>query len=704
METQPATMNADANIPTSRKQKAVLNLLMLHRSQNEAEPLINSLRDAGQSTRSQFIASTDELAEKLAEQGSDVVCVHLDSEAVDARQAIELLRRQGRDLPIIGLTGDPSPATLQAAFAQGVEDVVADEFPAHFVHAVLRAHRNLLSRRRQRELELRLQESQRRCQLLLDESRDAIAYVHEGMHIYANQAYRELFGYDDMEELSCMPLVDLIRTDPPRQLKNELKKVGQGDKTRFRAQGEHESGEPFDATLDISPAAYEGEPCIQIVIRKSNVDAEALQAKVREMATYDTQTNLHNRAYFDERLQEIVAEAARQGTQHTLLFLQVANFNELKSELGIAGADIVLADVAEILRTAFSEARVIARFLDDVFTLICRQSLQDSENAVTGVIQRLTDHLFEVSGKTAQVQLHAGLISIDETHHDPTEAVTHAHEACMLAIKAGRPCRLWEPGAQTAADNTITAQLREALAADELSILFQPVMNLRRGSEENYEVLVRLHGTRDETLIEPQEFLDAADVADLSRDLDRWVFRRTVVELAEHRRSRSAATRAFIHLTAASVQDPTFLPWANKVLREQRLPGDAIVFQVSERVAHTYLKMLKAFVKGINVLHAGLAVIRFGHQQHNDTLFRHLKIDYIKVDPGFIRDLDQPANMERLSGILQQIHQHEVASIVPHIENAAVLGNLWPLGVHYVQGYYLQAPAQSMDFTFEEDD
>ncbi|MEX1057613.1 MAG: PAS domain-containing protein, partial [Natronospirillum sp.] len=153
------------------------------------------------------------------------------------------------------------------------------------VHALRRAHQQVLIRRRWRQLEQLLEETEHRCELLLEASRDAIAYVHEGMHIYANEAYRELFGYDDMDELSCMPLVDLVHTQNADDLKRKLKEVSEGKPTSFSAIGEHESGGPFDATLDISTASYEGESCLQIVIRKAAVDNTALQDQVREMAT-----------------------------------------------------------------------------------------------------------------------------------------------------------------------------------------------------------------------------------------------------------------------------------------------------------------------------------------------------------------------------------------------------------------------------------
>ncbi|MEX1057614.1 MAG: GGDEF domain-containing protein, partial [Natronospirillum sp.] len=402
-------------------------------------------------------------------------------------------------------------------------------------------------------------------------------------------------------------------------------------------------------------------------------------------------------------LVEIVGGVARGGAQHVLVFIQAAGFNQLKADLGINGADQLLADLANRLKDAFIDAKVVARFQDDVFTVLCDAPLNKTRKKVGALINAVSEHLFELNNQTVNVQLHAGMTGISDSSGNSTQILTQAHEACMMAVRDNVSLRIWEPGANDVQENNITSLLRSALDSNTLQILFQPILNLRQGSEESYETLVRMRGENDQ-LIEPQEFLDAADVLDLAGQLDRWVFSRAVAELSKHRRERGTQTRIFIHLTASSVQDSTFLPWVNKVLRETRIPGDAIVFQISERVMQSYLKIMKSFAKGLNVLRIGLAVIRFGDVEKADLMFRHLRLDYVKLDPSVVKDLDRQANQLRLTKMLAYIHEQKTSSIVPHIESAAILGNLWQLGVHYVQGYYLQAPAETMDFHFEEDE
>ncbi|MFC3852115.1 EAL domain-containing protein [Salinispirillum marinum] len=677
-----------------------LNLMMLHRTQHEAEPLLSGLRNRGQAVRSHFVASADELNLVLDQQLFDIACVHLSADTVDPEIAIGIIQDSGKDIPIIGLVDSYTEDFIEKGLSLGAEAVVVADHAAAVVHVVRRAFAQLQIRRQKRTLEHLLTESERRCQLLLNGSKDAIAYVHEGMHIYANDSYRELFGYDDMEELACMPLMDLVHSSPADAIKSELKKVAEGKKVQLNVTGEHESGETFEARLSVSPASYEGEACIQITISKAEVNTEALQARVKELASLDAQTQLHNRQYFDDVLNDVVREVHATQGKRCLAFLQLVDMAKHKEQLGIAGTDLLLGFVADVLRKTFTDVGVMARYSDDAFALICPG---DNDNYITKTerfVHAVSNHLFEVDGQTVQVELHGGISRITETTASDVEAITHAHEACMRAIKKHKDLVVYRPGDQSDAENSMVTKLRAALTKNQLIILFQPLVNLRVSSDENYEVLVRLPNEHGD-LIAPQEFLEAANVADLACHLDRWVFKKTVLELAKHRRERSSNTRAFVHLTAATIQDSTFLPWANKALREAKLPGDAVVFQVSEQMAHNYLKALKAFSKGLNVLHARLAIGRFGHPDKAELLLRHLHINFIKVDPLYVRDLDNAENLAQLTNLISYIHQHEIASIVPHIENAQVMAGLWQAGVHYVQGHYLQQPIDAMSFPFE---
>ncbi len=120
------------------------------------------------------------------------------------------MRRQSRDIPFIQLVADNSSDAITDALMLGAQDALPQGEDERLVLVANRELAGLAERRARRAAELALREAEKRCQLLLDSSVDAITYVHDGMHIYANRSYMALFGYEDAEELEGLPVIDLI--------------------------------------------------------------------------------------------------------------------------------------------------------------------------------------------------------------------------------------------------------------------------------------------------------------------------------------------------------------------------------------------------------------------------------------------------------------------------------------------------------------
>jgi PAS domain S-box-containing protein len=181
------------------------------------------------------------------------------------------------------LRGSPSDAVLIATHSSIDEDIHANAYahgacqlinlkkPAQALSATRWAMTLLAERRSRQRLASALRESERRCDALIDSSRDPIAYVHEGMHIRANQAYLEMFGYDSLEVLEGIALLDLIDDRDADAFRSVLKKLARGEPppSSLALRATRADGEVFDAVMEFANASYEGEACQQIVFRRN---------------------------------------------------------------------------------------------------------------------------------------------------------------------------------------------------------------------------------------------------------------------------------------------------------------------------------------------------------------------------------------------------------------------------------------------------
>lgn len=332
-------------------QKKTIRLLILEDSQNEAERLVSLFRNAGQATRVHRLTSSDDLAEAL-KQTWDLLINAPQSENLDPSEAISAIRRQAKDIPILQLTAGNDAEAITEALMLGAQDALPQGEDEWLLLVANRELANLEERRARRSAEVALREAEKRCQLLLDSSVDAIAYVHDGMHIYANRAYLELFGYDDVEDLEGMPMIDLISGTDQSRFKTFLKNYQSMEgSAELACGGVRADGDTLKTRMHFSPAAYDGEPCIQVVIRAENDSAE-LQ-KLREISSQDPVTGLLNRNSFLEVIDAAVERAINAGQPASLAYIRVDRFAALQADIGLTDSDQLLNQLATLLRGHF---------------------------------------------------------------------------------------------------------------------------------------------------------------------------------------------------------------------------------------------------------------------------------------------------------------------------------------------------------------
>ena len=685
-------------------EKKTIRLLILEDSQNEAERLVSLFRNAGRATRVHRITSSDNLAEAL-QQSWDLLISAPSSEHLEPSEAITAIRRQAKDIPVIQLVAGNESDAITEALMLGAQDALPQGEDERLILVANRELANLEERRARRAAEVALREAEKRCQLLLDSSVDAITYVHDGMHIYANRAYLKLFDYEDGDELEGMPMIDLIASADHAAFKDFLKNYQSAEgNAELNCQGVRADGSSFAVQMTFSPATYDGEPCIQVVIRAKTSNAE-LEEKLREISSQDLVTGLFNRNHFLELMDNAAERAVNTGQPSTLAYIRVDRYASMQGEIGLAGIDLLLTDLAGLLREHFPADTQLARFGDDVFTaLLPGQTPEQCQASLATLLKKVEAHLFDVSGRTAQTTLSIGVAGLSEKTAKAQEVLDRAHR-CADELNDGNAIKVFNPADELAAAanrGNLLAMVQQALENNSFRLLFQPIISLRGDAHEHYEVLLRLLNPQGEE-VPPAQFLAAAKDAGLGEKIDRWVILNSIKLLADHR-SKGHNTRLFVHLSSASLQDQTLLPWLSVALKAARLPSDSLVFQFSEPDAIAYLKQAKTLTQGLAELHCKIALSQFGCALNPFNTLKHLQVDFVKVDGSFSQDLSNADNQEALKTLLSSLHAQAKLTIVPFVESASVLATLWQAGVNFIQGYYLQGPSQSMDYDFSAGD
>ncbi|PCM45138.1 EAL domain-containing protein [Marinobacter sp. ANT_B65] len=690
-----------------QKQNATVHLLILDPSQNDAESLVSLLRNAGRATRAHRITSEEDLEEALKNSNWDLLLARDVEQEFSADSALAMIRRMDKDIPCLFLTEQESRERTVAVMKAGGQGTVQS---GHNDLLVLMAKRELAAledRRRRRALESHLREAEQRCQLLLESSKDAIAYINDGMHIYANQSYMEFLGYDDIDDLICVPVLDTLTPESQNDYKAFMKSFAEKgeDGMTINCTAKRSDDHELNVTMSVSAATYDSEVCTQIVLQPEHSDAE-LEEKLREISSQDLLTGLYNRQYLMKELEQAIANAGKNNEMGALAYIALDNFITMKGQVGIAGADLLLGDLATLLKKEAADDLVLARLSDDAFCLL---SMPGHEKALTNRCEQIRkavdEHLFDINGSTVPLTVSIGIASITENSPKAEELMARAHNASsevrtQEGHAQGNGICVYNPADyETLDDGSAIDAILKALEENRFKLLFQPIINLRGEGEEHYEAFVRMLD-QDEKEVSPYDFLPPMGPSDTAIKIDRWVILQSIKQLSSHR-SKGNDTRMFLNVTAETLQDKTFTSWLSVALKAARLPGDSLIFQIREGDANKYMKQAKEFTKTLHQLHCKVSIAQFGCALNPFNTLKHIDTDYVKIDGSFTEEIQKSEeSREQVKEMVKSLQSAGKLTIMPLVENAAVLATLWQAGVNYIQGYYLQAPLPEMNYEF----
>jgi DNA-binding NarL/FixJ family response regulator len=215
-------------------EEKLIRLLIVDEGFHKAEQITSSLRATGMHVRAEFAEDSEDMCSILESKVLDLVLFSTDLPDFALSQGQHLIRECGRHVALIAMAKKVDTDVIVAAIDEGAQDVVASDSLEHLIQVIKREAYNINIWRRAMRLEMDFQESERRCQNLLSNSKDAVAYVHEGMHIFANEVYMELFGNADFDELEGTPIIDMVDSSQQNELKTFLRELSKNEKAAVR--------------------------------------------------------------------------------------------------------------------------------------------------------------------------------------------------------------------------------------------------------------------------------------------------------------------------------------------------------------------------------------------------------------------------------------------------------------------------------------
>src|SRR6476469_3372905 len=688
-----------------------LRLMIVDDSVEDAEAIVSAMRNAGIAVRPLRPASAEELGTMLAGQAIDLVLASQQSTGVPLDDVLQLVKSSGKDLPVIAITDRVDEASLSQAFAGGVRGIALRNKPQQLLGATRNEWSDLEARRSLRRLEAQVRETERRCDALIESSREPIAYVHEGMHIRANGAYLEMFGYDSFDDLEGMSLLDLVAPHHLDGFKKLLKSLSKGEAPppRYELEARDIQGNAFAAVMEFTPALYEGEPCLQVVFRRQENDPE-LAREVEELRQRDQVTGLLNRPTFLRALEDAVAGAAQNQGQHGLLMLEPDHYQRLLQEIGLDSADALLAAIAERLRSVLDSGNggdnaLAARFGEHSLAVLVQADHVSTTALAERIREAFASHVFEIGNRSASITASIGGVQIGEKIASVTQVLAKANHGVQSSIGVGgNRSEIFDPSAVDRAEEeriqAWVARLRDALDHDRFLLHYQPVINLQGEPGATYETYVRLDAGAGET-VPPLSFLQIAEEHGLLWEIDRWVIGHAAAVIGERVRAGKPTT-LLVKITQASLVDDTLARYVGEQLAAHGVGGEHLVLQLPEAKVFTNLRAAQEFAAAVALHGCRVGLEQFGVGLDSFQLLSHFDPAFIKLDRSFMEDLAKnSANQQRIRDIAGKANGLGIRSIAEFVQDAASMSILFSSGVDYVEGHFLAPAGPEMNYDFE---
>jgi len=655
----------------------------------------------GAGVKTLFADTSNAVSRTFESEAVDLILIQVDPDDLGLLDAVaRVAREQSDSVPILAVIKADDGRAAVAAGSIGVEGLVFATNTRQMKRLALFLVESVRARRDARVAVRRLEEIEDRYTLLLDSSSEAIAYLHEGLHIYANPAYLELFNYESFEELEGLSMLDLLSSsDDGTDLKKVLKALAKDEipDDAMVLNAHRQDGTDFEATVSFSPARYGGEYCAQMLVRERLMNADPeLAAELEKLKTSDMLTGLLNRQAFLEQIRHH-ADNRENKSGLAVLLISLDKHEQLQSKLGLGATDALIKQSAELFSEASGDSLAMARISDHTFGLLVdTKTKEDAERLAARMIEHCSGRIIDVRDISLTVSASVGL-SIAGTDLDDTDPLlAQADSALSEALRAGGNGFVrYRPRVSGDADEDDTAwaeRLHHALDNDEFRLVTSPITSMEDDAFLINEVETRLRSEDSEEVIMPSVYLPVASRLDIAAKLDEDMLRRLVALLGE--KEPADDHYWLVPLCLDTMNDQSVLGKISNTFKANHLDPARIIWGLREPEVREKLRRAQGFIEHLRPEGCRFALCDVAPDASYEPLVRHLEIDFIRLAPEMIENLSGNDDLrQKLAEIVGCADEHQVRVIAPKVEHTGDLATLWQFGITLVQGDFVREEA-----------
>jgi diguanylate cyclase (GGDEF)-like protein/PAS domain S-box-containing protein len=444
-------------------------------------------------------------------------------------------------------------------------------------------------------------------------------------------------------------------------------------------------------------------------------DLRQAEERIRELAFIDGLTRLPNRELFKVRLAGAITLARRQQRKIALLFLDLDNFKRINDTLGHAVGDLLLQATARRLAESLRESDTVARgdpnddfenmarLGGDEFTVLLTEIRRSEDAAIVAErLQAALSQPLNLAGHEISVTPSIGIAIFPVDGEEPETLLKNADMAMYFAKRQGRNLyRFYDPTLNEAALQRLRMEthLRRAIEREELSVYYQPQLDLPTGCVSGVEALLRWDSPELGS-VPPNDFIPLAEETGLIVPIGEWVLRTACRQAKVWQDEGIHMPRVAVNVSVLQFVQPGFTALVAQVLEETGLPAGCLELEMTESL------LMKDPEGAVRTLHAlkdlgvQLAIDDFGTGYSSLSRLKQLPIDRLKIDRAFVRDVAEQRDDAAIAmAVIAMAESMGLKVIAEGVETDAQMEFLTAKNCDEVQGYYLSRPLPCEDAT-----
>ncbi|WP_417767345.1 putative bifunctional diguanylate cyclase/phosphodiesterase [Stappia sp.] len=421
--------------------------------------------------------------------------------------------------------------------------------------------------------------------------------------------------------------------------------------------------------------------------------------EIRRLAERDELTGLANRMLLRRRLDEALRQRADDGRSGALILLDLDHFKDINDTLGHDAGDRFLRVTAARLSECISPSDIVARIGGDEFVIVLSHA--EDEDTVRRTIGRISTRVAQevrIEGRDLSTSVSLGAVIFPRDGQNANTLLKHADIALFEAKAAGRQTYTFFSPAQSAVKERrrrLADALRAAIAADELSIALQPIVEAGSRAHQGFEALARW--TLDGQTISPGEFIPLSEETGLAVPLGLVLLRRTLRLARQLSDAGLDHGTISVNVSAAQLREPDFAATVAAMLREHGLTADQLEIEVTETVVFgRFADRIALTLRELRRLGTRIALDDFGTGYASLAHLKRIQVDRLKIDQSFVRNVEtDPDDAIIVRTVISLAKALGMDVVAEGVETQEQLAFLQENGCDLAQGYLFGRPTTS---------